>query len=93
MMTLEELTKGVLYHAHGEPRVGRDETIFLIHRELYTFFLDGLTNIANAIGPSHPDETAAVEWLRGKLLELAQQIPAPKREREHGNTDSELSAS
>jgi ferric-dicitrate binding protein FerR (iron transport regulator) len=34
-----------------------------------------LVNLAQALNPSTPEETAVVHWLQGKLVEMARQIP------------------
>lgn len=37
-----------------------------------------LLNLANAINATTPEETALVQWLQGRLVDVAKQIPAPQ---------------
>lgn len=36
-----------------------------------------LAHVAQAIAPTTPEETAVVEWLQKRLIEVAKQIPQP----------------
>lgn len=45
------------------------------HGVLRAYGVDLLMNLANAILPSNEAEVAAVEWLRGEIVKVAQSIP------------------
>lgn len=36
-----------------------------------------LAHVAQAVAPEKPEEIAIVQWLQGKLVEAAKQIPGP----------------
>ena len=46
-----------------------------IFDQVRQLLVDQVMSICNAISPSTPDEKKCVDWLRGELTKIAQQIP------------------
>lgn len=61
-----------------------------IHTLLRNYGVELLTNLAQAIAPSNPQEEAVVMWLKDRINEIASQIPHPipgkpkKEKTQHG---------
>lgn len=53
-----------------------------VHEMLRNYGVELLTCLHNAIVPSTPDEAAVVEWLKGEIRKVIEQIPAPITKKE-----------